>query len=312
MEMTFAAPVYLWFLVAIPVMILAHFLSLRFTRKKALKFANFPAIEYVTGERLLSKNYTLLAMRLATLTLVVLAVSGAMLWYEGETADMDFVLAIDASGSMMAADFAPNRMEAAKDAALLFVDSVPERAEIGVLSFAGVGFMKQPLTSDPARVRNAIRNISTELAGGTAIGSAIISSVGMLANPGRPKVVVLLTDGQNNVGPSVEEAIAYANENHVTIYAIGIGTDTGGSLSEMNLTFVSTLDDETLRAVADQTKGRYYEATDASELESAYRQIATSSKQKIPVDVSAVFLIAAIALLFAEWVLVNTKYRTLP
>ena len=312
MEIAFANPSYLWFLVAIPLMVLAHFVSLRFTKRKALKFANFPAIEYVTGERILSKNYTLLAIRLVTLFLLILAVSGAVLWYEGESANTEFVLAIDASGSMMASDFEPTRMEAAKNSALLFVDSVPEQTEIGVLSFAGVAFVKQSPTSDLSAVKNAIKNISTEMAGGTAIGSAIISSVTILTDPGKAKAVILLTDGQNNVGPSVEEAVAYAKENHVTIYTIGMGTETGGEFPEMNLSFVSRLDAGTLKNISAETRGKYYVAGNESGVSEAYKQIAESGTQKIPVNVSLIFLVAALGLLFVEWGLMNTKYRTLP
>lgn len=312
MEMTFANPLYLWFLVAIPLMILAHFVSLRFTRKKALKFANFPAIEYVTGERIFSKNYVLLAMRLVTLLLLILAVSGATLWYEGRTGDTNFVLALDASGSMLAKDFEPSRLEAAKKSALTFVDAAPELTEIGVVSFAGVGFIKQELTPEKARVEDVIKNISVELAGGTAIGSAIISSVNLLVGSEKPRAIILLTDGQNNVGPSIDEAIAYANDNHVAIYAIGMGTEAGGGFPEMNLSFVSKLDPSTLARIANETGGVYYEARNESELSVIYEGIALSGTQKLPVNLALICLVAALGLLFAEWGLVNTKYRTLP
>ena len=312
MEITFANPLYLWFLVAIPLMVLAHFLSLRFTRRKALKFANFPAIEYITGERIFSKNYVLLVMRLATLLLMILAVSGPVFWYEGKASDADFMLAVDSSGSMLAKDFEPSRLEAAKKAALAFTDSVTGKTSIGVVSFAGVSFIKQTPTDDVSRVRDALKNISVELVGGTAIGSAIISSVNLLTNPGRSRIIILLTDGQNNVGPAVDEAIDYANENHIAVYTIGIGTEAGGGFPEMNLSFVSKLDSETLRRIANATHGRYYEARNESGLAEAYKEIALSGTQKLSVNLSLVLLIAALILLFAEWGLVNTKYRTLP
>lgn len=312
MEITFAYPLYLWFLVAIPVMIFAHFVSLRFTRRKALKFANFPAIEYVTGERIFSKNYILLLMRLVTLFLIILAVSGAVFWYEGRAGDTDFMLAIDASGSMLATDFQPTRLESAKSSALLFADSVEKETRVGVLSFAGVSFVKQTPTSDISAVKNAIKNVSIELVGGTAIGSAIISSVNLLAGPERAKVAVLLTDGQSNVGPAVEEAIEYANENHITIYTIGIGTEQGGGFPEMNLSFLSKLDSKTLTKIAEETKGSYYEAKNEEELSEIYKEIATSGVRKISVNVSLIFMVAALVLLFTEWGLINTRYRTLP
>lgn len=312
MEITFANPVYMWFMVAIPLMILAHFISLKFSTRKALKFANFRAIEKVTGQRILSKNYILLSLRLATLFLIILSVSGVTLWYEGETSQTDFILAIDASGSMLADDYEPNRLESAKSAAKVFVDTLSYQTNVGVVSFAGVSFMRQRPTSDMFRVGQAIGNISIELAGGTAIGSAIITSVTLLSDPSKSKAVILLTDGQNNVGPSVEEAITYANENHVTIYAVGIGTPEGAGLSEINTSFVSRLDSDTLRSIAERTGGEYYEARDEEQLSEIYMNIALSGSRKISLELSMILLLAALIILFAEWGLVNTRYRTLP
>ncbi|MCD6591007.1 MAG: VWA domain-containing protein [Candidatus Aenigmarchaeota archaeon] len=310
--MIFQNPDFLWFLVVIPVLVFSHFVSLKFVRQKALKFANFPAIEYVTGRRILSKNYLLLVMRIVTLLLVILSASGMVVWYEGKGTNFDFVLAIDASGSMLAQDYQPNRLEAAKESALLFVDNLPQNTSVGVVSFAGVSFIKQRLTSDFSKVKKAVTNISIELVGGTAIGSAIITSVNLLANPERNKVVILLTDGQNNVGPAVEDAVNYAVENHVTINTIGIGTEEGGAFPEMNLSFVSKLDTKTLEIIANKTGGMFYRAENRTELEKAYKDIATAIKQKLPIYLSMPCLLMAMVLLIVEWVLVNTKYRTLP
>jgi Ca-activated chloride channel family protein len=307
---TFSNPVYLWFLVAIPLMVLAHYLSLRFTRRKALKFANFPAIERITGRKILSKNYTLLLLRLVTLCLFIFSVAGTALWYEGQTTEMDFILAIDSSGSMLARDYEPNRMEAAKGSALLFVDNLPGTSRVGVLSFAGVSFVKQRPSSDMEEVRDSIENISIELVGGTAIGSAIITSSNLLAESEKAKVLILLTDGQNNVGPSIETAIDYANENHLTINTIGIGTEEGGDLP--NLTFVSKLDPITLKLISNSTGGSYYGARNETELSNAYKDIALSSVQKLSLNLSLYFLFFGLILLFVEWGLANTKYRTLP
>lgn len=308
--MTFSNPIYLWFLVAIPLMVLAHYLSLRFTRRKALKFANFPAIERITGRKILSKNYTLLLLRLVTLCLFIFSVAGTTLWYEGQTTEMDFILAIDSSGSMLARDYEPNRMEAAKESALLFVDNLPGMSRVGVLSFAGVSFVKHRPSSDMDRIRDSIYNISVELVGGTAIGSAIITSSNLLAESEKAKVLILLTDGQNNVGPSIDTAIEYANENHLTINTIGIGTEEGGDLPD--LTFVSKLDPVTLKLISNSTGGKYYEAKNETELSDVYKEIALSSVQKLSLNLSLYFLFFGLILLFVEWGLANTKYRTLP
>lgn len=291
-------------------MLLAHYLSLRFTKRKALKFANFPAIERITGKKILSKNYTLLILRLVILSLLIFSVAGTTFWYEGQTTDFDFMLAIDSSGSMLATDYTPNRIQAAKSAAMMFVDNLPGASTIGVVSFAGVSFIKQRPTSDIEKIRKAINNISIERVGGTAIGSAIITTSNLLPEGERAKVLILLTDGQNNVGPSIDTAIDYANENHLTINTIGIGTEEGGALP--NLTFVSKLDTETLKIISNSTGGSYYEARNETELSSVYKEIALSSVQKLSVNLSLYFLFFALLLLFAEWGLANTKYRTLP
>ena len=291
-------------------MILAHFFSLRHTRRKALKFANFIAIEEVTGERILSKNYLLLGIRLVVLFFLILAVAGTSIWLIGDRSNYDFVLTIDSSGSMLAQDFSPNRIEAAKCAANVFVDSVPTDTTIGVVSFAGVTFIKQKPTSDLNDVRNSIDNISVSNIGGTGIGSALINSINLMTDSDKENVILLITDGQNNVGPSIKEAINYAKDSHVIIHTIGIGTPEGGHFP--NLTFVSKLDEYTLEVIANSTSGDYYRAENTTELENIYREIAETSEQAHAIDLSLYLLLTAVILLFVEWGLVNTKYRTIP
>jgi Ca-activated chloride channel family protein len=281
-----------------------------YTRKRALKFANFPAIERVTGKKILSKNYALLVLRIITLCLVIFSISGCVLVYEGKASNFDIVLAIDSSGSMLAEDYKPNRIEVAKEAALGFLNYTPENSRIGVISFSGVPFIKQRLTSDMKAVEKAINNISVEPIGGTAIGSAIITATNLLIESEKTRLIILLTDGQNNVGPSIEEAIRFANENNVNIYAIGVATKEGGLYP--NLSFVSKLDSETLKKIAEGTNGKYYEAKNETAIFEIYQEIATSTIQKISLNLSPILMLAALILLFIEWGLLNTKYRTIP
>lgn len=275
-----------------------------------MKFANFPAIERVTGKKILSKNYALLALRIITLCLVIFSISGCVLVYEGKASNFDIVLAIDSSGSMLAEDYKPNRIEVAKEAALSFLNYTPENSRIGVISFSGVPFIKQRLTSDMKAVEKAINNISVEPIGGTAIGSAIITATNLLIESEKTRLIILLTDGQNNVGPSIEEAIRFANENNVNIYTIGVATKEGGLYP--NLSFVSKLDSETLKKIAEGTNGKYYEAKNETAIFEIYQEIATSTIQKISLNLSPILMLAALILLFIEWGLLNTKYRTIP
>ncbi len=310
MEVSFSNPQYLWFLLSIPVLILAHFFSLRYVKRKAIKFSNFEAIERITGQRLISKNITLLIIRGFVLTLVILAVAGATFWYNGLSSDADFVLAIDASASMLANDYSPDRITAAKDAASLFVDKLTKNTKIGVVSFAGTSFVEHIPDNNFVMAKKAIDDITVKPMGGTDIGEAVITGVNLLITAEKPKVIVLLSDGRTNVGEIIPEAISYVNENHASVFTIGMGTTEGGKLGEFDVT--STLDEETLRQIADGTKGKYYRAKDNNELVNAYNEIANLKNRKTSFDLVIPLLIVALLLIFFDWVLVSSRYRALP
>ncbi|PIN68405.1 hypothetical protein COV94_04830, partial [Candidatus Woesearchaeota archaeon CG11_big_fil_rev_8_21_14_0_20_57_5] len=119
--MTLQNPRFLWLLLSIPLLVLSHIIALRIVRKKALAFANFEAIERVTGKRVVSRNTGVLVVRSVVFCMLILSAAGPVLWRYGVTESTTTVLAIDASASMLADDFSPNRLEAAKQAALMFL-----------------------------------------------------------------------------------------------------------------------------------------------------------------------------------------------
>ena len=187
-------------------LVLIHFLSLRYTRRKGLKFANFSVIEKITGKKIMSKNWTLLFLRLIILSCLILSASGATVWYSTRGSDFNYGLLIDASVSMAATDFTPSRIDAAKKAALTFVDAVGF-ARIGVITFTGTTFIKQRLTDNLNDVREVIEGIKIESVGGTAIGDTLVVGsnlffLGRESAGGVEKsdnVLILITDGQSNV-----------------------------------------------------------------------------------------------------------------
>jgi Ca-activated chloride channel homolog len=273
-------------------------------------FANFPAIERITGQKLLSKNYLVLILRLVTFSIIIISISGPMIWYTGNSTNFNFVLAIDASGSMAATDYTPNRLEAAKSAAKVFIDNAPIDSEIGLVSFSGITFLKQMPSNDFESIKRTIDDIRIEYVGGTAIGGAMIESSTILMTGEKARRIILLTDGQSNVGPDIADAIDYANDKHVVIDAIGMATKEGGRIP--GLTFVSTLDEESLINITKSTGGVYIRAENESSLAEAYRRLAIASEQKLSTDITTYMLFGAFILLFLEWGLLNTKFRTLP
>lgn len=313
-EITFVNPESLWFLFSLPFLFLVHLITLDFTKRRAVRFANFEALKRadsgIRSVKLFSHNLFLLGLQVLTLVLLVFAIAGTTFWYSGISSDYDFVLAIDASGSMLANDFNPNRLDASKESAIRFVESIKKDTAVGVVSFSGTGFINQELTNDKISLINVIDSIDVEFASGTALGDAIVTSSNMFNAGEKASVIVLLTDGQSNVGVPLEEAVAYANKRHVTIHTIGVGTASGGSLQ--GISALSKLDEEELRWIAESTGGKFFSADSKDKIDSAYFEINTETKRKIPIRLNTPFVIIALIIIFMQWVLINTKYRTIP
>lgn len=315
MNLTFQHPVYLWFLLSLIVLVLLHFVTLQHTKRRALKFANFEAIERVTGSEILSKNVLLLYIRLLIIFCVIFAIAGTTIWYSGKSSDSDFVIAIDASASMATQDILPNRLEAAKEAAVAFVNAIKARTQVAVISFSGASFVEQELTSDFLRVKDAIRSIELKYVGGTDILDAVVTSTDTLIRGDNRKTIILITDGQLNVG-TVEEVIEYAKKNGVAIHTIGVGSPFGGEMAlpgtQASSGLMSKLDEDSLESVAYNTGGTYHRATSKDELNKAYTDILSSGTARLSFNASATLILIALVLLLIEWLLINTRYRTLP
>ncbi len=307
MEVSFANPQYLWLIGAIPLLIFVHFYTLTHTKREALKFANFDAIMRVTGGRAVSKNVILLMLRVCIIAMLILAVAGAILWYEGTSAKYDMVLAIDSSSSMLANDYTPNRMEAAKNAAGLFIDRVRGDVKVGVVAFSGGATIEQEPTTDLKKAKESISQLQIQILGGTDIGQAIVTSANLIRTSDAPKVIILLTDGRSNVGTDPMDAIDYIGKDTIVIFTIGIATASGGEVEGVSAAF--TIDEETLKQIAEATGGKYFHADSAASLEDAFTEIAQFQKKKLKLDMSPYLLLLAFFLLFIEWGLISTKYR---
>lgn len=313
MEITFSEPIYLWMILILPLLIVIHFYALKYVKNRAFKFANFEALKRVTGGMILSRNINLLVLRLIVLLFLILSLAGTTIWYEGESNVFDYVLAIDSSGSMLADDLKPNRIEAAKEAATSFIENLKSKSEIGLVSFSGVGLVELPLTDNKNKMKEAIRSIEISSLHGTAVGDALTTSANLLLQSEKSKMIILLTDGRENIASKeeVNKIIEYLSQKQIIVNTVGLGTEEGGTIP--GLSSISTVDSSMLSLIANLTGGAYIQSETENEMVNALNSFGSeSTNAKIPIHSRVYFILFALILLFVEWVLVNTKYRTIP
>ncbi len=306
MAISFTHPNYLFFLVAIPAVILIHFASLKYKKGHALRFANFDAISRIKGIDLYSKNVLILFLTIAILVLIIFSLSGMTIHRTLYSSSFSFVIAIDSSKSMEANDMVPNRMEAAKKTAINFVESSPAGSRIGIISFSGNSFIEQEVTEDKSALKRSINNIEISSIGGTDLYDAIVTSTNLL-KPERAKAVILLSDGQINVG-NLDDALEYADKNDVVIHSIAIGTKEGGMTSYG----LSKVDEDSLKASAYNTGGKFFRAVNEKELSESFNSILTLKIRKVSFNLSPYLMIASIVIIIIDFILINTRYRTFP
>lgn len=297
---------YLLFLFLIPVFVLIHFISIRTTRAKALRFANFDALARIRGIDLYSKNLVILILSILIVVSMSFAMAGTIVTFNRPMSKFSFVIAIDASQSMSADDFTPNRLSAAKSTALSFVDSTPLGTKIGVVSFAGNSYIESALTDSKGTVKDSINGINITSVGGTDIYEAVITGTNLLSQESA-KSIILLSDGQINVG-NVDDAIAYANKFNVVVNTIAIGTKVGG-----NATYgLSQVDEDSLKALAFNTGGNFSNVQSKDDLQKAFNSMLNIRVAPGPLDISRYLMILAVVLFVLMYVLANTRYRAFP
>ncbi|WP_310554644.1 VWA domain-containing protein [Flavobacterium sp.] len=286
-NITFTNPEFFWLFLLLPLVIVWYFYK-RKVEKPTLKISSLKGFK--ASESILPKLKPLLfVLRLLALSLLIVAMARPRTVdvsnKNNTTNGIDIVIASDVSGSMLAKDLKPNRMEALKRVAADFVEARPND-RIGVVVYAAEAYTKIPVTSDKAVVLEAISSIEYDgvLQDGTGIGMGLATAVNRLKDSkAKSKVVILMTDGVNNAG-FIEPTMAseMATEFGIKVYTIGIGTNGNalfpyayapngkGFLFKM---MPVQIDQELMRDIAKKTGGKYFRATDNSGLENIYKEI---------------------------------------
>lgn len=287
--------------------ILLFYASRKKKSQRVMKFGNFETLQKVSKDNFLEPSKVILAVKMLAMTLLIIGISNPVIQTEAMSTNSDYVLAIDSSSSMLTSDIGDSRLSSAKDASINFVEKLSNSTSIGVVSFSGRIGNQTGLNDNKAEVKDAISSIEVGNYAGTAIGDAIYFSSVSLSSSSERKQVVLITDGVNNQGRSINESLNYAKEENITINTIGIGSQEEKSGSE-NVKYPN-LNSSRLEEIAEETGGNYTTVGSEKEFEQAFLDF---SKSKVEKDISDPILLLALLLFLAEWGLGTTKYDILP
>jgi Ca-activated chloride channel family protein len=281
--MSFAAPMFLWSLMLVPLALALYVLAQRRRVRYAARFTNLDLLANVVDASPGRRRHLPAVFAIAALAALLVGLARPQMTVAVARDEANVVLAMDVSGSMMATDVSPSRLAAAQSAASTFLEGLPQRVRVGVVSFASGASVLVPPTEDRESVRTALDGLEAE--GGTALGEAVVRSAELAPDEGgssraddEPSLsILLLSDGENSVGIDPETATERAKEAGVAIYTVALGTDQGvvdvrddfGNLRRVAV----PPDRETLEQIAESTGGQYFEAFTDTELAQVYDEI---------------------------------------
>jgi len=321
--MIFLWPEVLWLSLLLPALVGAYVWVLRRKKKFALRYASLDIVKEAMGAGVGARRHIPPALFLFALAVMILAIARPTATVTLPSQHETVILAMDVSGSMRATDVEPNRLVAAQNAAKAFVAEQPENVRIGVVAFAGTATLAQAPTRNREEVVAAIDRFQLQRA--TAIGSAILVSLATLfpntgidvatfsydaskksaasatstvkpVPPGsyNSAVIILLTDGQRTTGPDSVQAARLSADRGVRIYTVGIGTVAGETIGFDGWSMHVRLDEETLKTIADVTRGEYFYAGNAVDLKKVYQTLnAKLVLETKKTEVTALFAAAA-------------------
>ena len=284
------------FLLAVPLLLILHYIWMELSGRRPHMRVSASAPWLSAGPSVLGwLRHIPFALRIAALTLIIIALARPRSSTETEKVDtegIDIVFAMDVSTSMLARDFEPDRISAAKDIAIEFIAQRPSD-RMGIVVFAGESYTQCPLTTDRATLINLMKDVQTDLIeDGTAIGNGLATAVArMKDSDAKSRVIILLTDGVNNRGEIAPATAAeIAKTFGVRVYTIGIGTRGEAPYPVMTQWGVELrkmpveIDEDLLKSIAESTGGRYFRATDNTKLSEIYSEINQMEKVRTTVD----------------------------
>ena len=303
--MFFEYPALLWLLV-IPAFMLVHYVYIEVSGRRP--HLRVPDIKFwkAGGRSVLGViRHLPFLLRTIALVMIIIAIArprSSTKMDKIDTEGIDIVLAMDVSTSMLARDFTPDRISAAKDIAIEFISQRPSD-RMGIVVFAGESYTQCPLTTDRATLINLMKEIETGLIeDGTAIGNGLATAVARMQNSdAKSRVVILLTDGVNNSGEITPQTAAdIAKTYGIRVYTIGVGANGTAPYPVMTPWGVQMqnveveIDENLLKNIAETTGGRYFRATDNTKLSEIYSEINKMEKARTTIDSFPIYKLSLI------------------
>jgi Ca-activated chloride channel family protein len=310
-------PVFLFGLLAIPILIAGYLVAQLRRRTYVVRFTNLELLRSVLPRSPGIRRHLPPAMFVSGAIALLTGLAVPVLNLEIAKNSADVVLAIDVSGSMQATDVTPTRLDAAKKAAITLIDQLPAADRIALISFNSTATVRQGLTTDRAALKAALSGLRP--GGGTALGTALSLALAQL-DPGsrtasgartRPAMIVILTDGVSNQGVPPLTVTPNIVAAKVPVQAIGVGLRNGSAT--VGGEPVGGVDEATLSAIASATGGKYYYAQAAGELQSIYSALASQvGWQFLQVNLMVPLLIGGISLVMLGAAVSLLWFRVLP
>jgi Ca-activated chloride channel family protein len=327
-HISFAQPYFFWLLLLIPALIWWRFRQ-QGRNTSALRVTTLKGVDGAGTSWRIRLRPVIQVLRSLALVCLIVALARPQSSNVTESIDsegIDIMLSIDVSGSMLAEDLKPNRIEAAKKVALEFVDDRPTD-RIGLVIFSGESFTQCPITIDHDVLKEQISQIkSGVLVDGTTIGDGLATAVDRIRHSnGKSRVIILMTDGMNNTGKiGPETSLEIAKAFKIRVYTIGVGTmgqapypvpTPFGTQKQM---MEVKIDEPLLRKISGETGGKYYRATNNVSLAAIYKDIDKLEKTKVEIssykhyaELFFPFALAAAVLLMLEILLRYTVLRSI-
>jgi len=298
--MRFEQPLWLWLLVLVVALIAAYLVAQRRRSKYAVRFATLPMLEKVAPKRPGWRRHAPAVAFLAALTVLTIAIARPVADIRVPRERATIVVAMDVSNSMAATDVAPNRFEVAQQAAVEFVQELPDKFNVGLVSFARSATVVAPPSTNHQATVDAINSL--ELTDSTAIGDAVLTSLQAVRTidpeDPPPSRIVLLSDGGNTSGSPIDEAADAAVQAGVPVSTIAYGT-AEGTVNIEGRDIPVPADTEALQSLADATSGEAYAAESDEQLRDVYSDLQssigwTTEPREITNLVAGIALVAAL------------------